>query len=62
LGGSYSLLNANARWLSGGGNWWVNLYGRNLTNEEYQTLSIFADSIGEVQFFNPPRTIGLQLG
>jgi len=61
-GGSYSLLNANARWLSGGGNWWVNLYGRNLTNEEYQTLSVFADSIGEVQFFNPPRTIGLQVG
>jgi len=61
-GGGYSLLNANARWLSGGGNWWVNLYGRNLTNEEYQTLSVFADSIGEVQFFNPPRTIGLQVG
>ncbi len=61
-GGGYTTLNANARWVSGSGRWWVNLYGRNLTNEEYQTLSIFADSIGEVQFFNPPRTIGLQVG
>jgi iron complex outermembrane receptor protein len=61
-GGGYTSLNANARWVSPTGSWWVNLYGRNLTNEEYQTSSVFADSIGEVLFFNPPRTIGLQVG
>ena len=62
VGGGFSNINANIRWMSPSGAWWVNLYGRNLTNEEYQTYSIFADSIGEVQFWNPPRTIGLQAG
>lgn len=61
-GSGYTTWNANARWVSGGGNFWVNLYGRNLTNEDYQTVSVFADSIGEVQFYNPPRTIGVQFG
>jgi iron complex outermembrane receptor protein len=60
-GSGYTMWNANIRWVSGG-NWWLNLYGRNLTNEEYQTFAIYADSIGDVQFYNPPRTIGVQMG
>lgn len=61
-GSGYTVYNANIHYLSPSGTWWANLYGRNLSNKEYQTASIFADSIGEVQFFAPPRTIGVQVG
>lgn len=61
-GGGYTTFNANARLLGGEGDWWLNVYARNITNEEYQTLSIFTDFTGELQFFAPPRTVGLQVG
>ena len=60
--GEYTTFNANIRYASENGNFWVNVFGRNLSNEEYQTGNIFTDSIGEVQFFAPPRTIGVQVG
>lgn len=58
----YTLYNANARLASQSGRWWLNVYGRNLTNEEYILTTAFADQFGVVQFFGPPRTVGVQLG
>ena len=56
------MVNANLRIEARDGRWWANLYARNLTNEEYILTSFFADQIGEVQFYGPPRTIGVQAG
>ena len=61
-GGGYTTFNANARLIGGDNDWWLNVYARNITNEEYQTLSIFTDFTGELLFFAPPRTVGLQVG
>ena len=61
-GADYTLWNAGLRYGAASGKWWMNLYGRNLNNETYVSSSLFTDSIGEVRFFAPPRTLGLQLG
>jgi len=61
-GADYKTVNANIRYSADGGEWWVNLYARNITNEVYITSSLFTDTIGQVSFYSPPRTIGLQLG
>src|SRR5690606_20138243 len=58
----YTLYNMNVRLASQSGRWWLNAYGRNLTNEEYILTTSFADQFGIVQFYGPPRTIGLQFG
>ena len=59
---SYSVINANVRFGPTEGRWYLNVYGRNLFNEVYTTSSLFADGIGELEFYAPPRTIGVQLG
>jgi iron complex outermembrane receptor protein len=58
----YTLYNVNARLESQSGRWWLNVYGRNLTSEEYVLSTAFADQLGVVEFYGPPRTIGVQLG
>jgi iron complex outermembrane receptor protein len=58
----YTVFNANARFTSESGRWWTNVYVRNIGNEEYQTSNFFTDSIGLLQYYAPPRTIGIQLG
>jgi iron complex outermembrane receptor protein len=59
---SVKFYNAQVRLAPSAKNWSANVYVRNITNEEYVTSTFFADQIGEVRFFAPPRTIGVQLG
>lgn len=58
---SYTIVNGNIRLAAFQDRWSLNVYARNITNEVYTTSSLFQDSLGEVQFFAPPRTIGIQL-
>jgi len=57
-----TLLNANLRYTSANGNWYVNLYGTNLTDKEYIVSDIYYFEYGVTQYPGTPRMYGLQLG
>ena len=59
---SYDLVHANLSWAPTNGSWFVNLYGRNLGNEEYKIAEIFARVTGFLQSWASPRQVGIQLG
>ena len=58
---SYELFHANLSWAPGDGRWLVNLYGRNLGDEEYKTGELFARVTGSLQLWAPPASYGLQV-
>src|SRR3546814_18019281 len=57
---SYTVVNGNIRLSTLNDHVSVNLFARNIFNNVYTTSSLFQDSIGELFFYAPPRTIGLQ--
>ena len=59
---SYDLLSANLRYASSDGRWFVNLFGRNLGDEEYQVAELFARVTGSLKVWAPPRQVGVQVG
>src|SRR3546814_14278766 len=58
---SYTVVNGNIRLSTLNDHVSVNLFARNIFNNVYTTSSLFQDSIGELFFYAPPRTIG-QIG
>ena len=57
----YELFHANLSWAPGDGRWLVNLYGRNLGDEEYKTAELFARVTGSLRLWAPPASYGLQV-
>lgn len=58
---SYTIGNANVTWASESGRFSVNVFGRNITDEEYLHTSFFTDASGVLQFPGAPRTVGVQV-
>ncbi len=58
---SYTLWNANLMWLSASGNFSLNAFGRNLSDEEYVLTSFFTDAFGVLLFPGAPMTLGVQM-
>jgi iron complex outermembrane recepter protein len=58
---SYGLFNANIKWTAPSGNYYVKLWGRNLTDEEYlaQYISVFTADLGAAA---DGRTYGVAVG
>ena len=60
---AYGLLSASLGYRSYQHNWYLELYGNNLTNELYAQNIIRADPVlGTARFWGEPRVIGLRLG
>jgi iron complex outermembrane receptor protein len=60
---SYTLLSAFVTFESEDQRWWVQAYGRNLTDELYRQSVIRATSlIGTLDFWGQPRTYGVEVG
>lgn len=59
---SYDLLGAGISYTSRDSRWWVNLYGKNLDDEDYVLTEFFARVTGSLQVYAPPANWGLQLG
>lgn len=55
----YSVVDASMRYTSGGGNWEVTLWGKNLGDELVTSHSIVSSFGGSVELFAPPRTYGV---
>lgn len=61
--GGYGLFNAGIGWESGDEHWYVELYGRNLTDKLYAQSILRNDPLtGTKRFWGAPRTAGLRLG
>lgn len=58
---SYTIVNGNVRLTTLRDHISVNLFARNILNKVYTTSSLFSDAVGELFFYAPPRTVGLQL-
>src|SRR3546814_21001709 len=58
---SYTVVNGHIRLSTLNDHVSVNLFARNIFNNVYKTSSLFQESIGELFFYAPPRTIGLQV-
>lgn len=59
----YGLVNAGASYESRNGRWYVQVYGRNLTDKLYAQSMIRQDPlIGILRWWGAPRTIGLRMG
>ena len=60
--GKYTVVNLNADWQSPSGAWEGRLFAKNLTDEEYLTNILAADSVGgRFGTWGAPRVIGVQL-
>ena len=60
--GPVTLVNANLRYALAGGNTYVSLIGRNLTDKLYQSNRTYYGGFYDLQGFAPPRTIEVRLG
>jgi iron complex outermembrane receptor protein len=58
---AYGLLNAQIKWTAPGGNYYVRVFGRNLTDEEYFS-QITVVNTGDLGVAAPPRTYGMGVG
>jgi iron complex outermembrane receptor protein len=58
----YGLLHGNLRWDSPRQRFSVNLYGRNLTDEEYRLTEFHTNYTTSLRVWAPPREVGVQLG
>lgn len=59
---SYGVFDASLRYTPGSGGWWVNVYGRNLGDEEYRLTELFVSFTGSLAVWAPPRSYGVQVG
>jgi iron complex outermembrane recepter protein len=59
---SYDLFGAGVSYTSPDDRWWVNVYGKNLGDEDYVLTEFFARVTGSLQVYAPPASWGLQLG
>lgn len=59
---SYDLFGAGLSYSGADNRWWVNLYGKNLGDEDYVLTEFFARVTGSLQVYAPPANWGLQLG
>ena len=57
---NYNMVSSQLAWLSKGGVWEVDLWGKNLTNS-YYALAEFSESQGDVEQYAPPRTYGFRV-
>lgn len=59
----YGLFDASLEYADRGGDWYAQLYGRNLTDELYTQNMYRADPlVGILRFWGPPRTLGVRIG
>ncbi len=57
----YSIVNARLTYEHGDGKWRISAFGRNLADKDFLQSAIRVDGLfGNLQFFGPPRTFGLQ--
>jgi len=56
----YNVVNASVRYSVSGGQWQVQLYGKNLTNKAYTTASQDFSPTGVNELISPPRTFGIK--
>lgn len=59
---AHALLHANLRWDSPRNRFSINLYGRNLTDEEYRLTEFHTNYTTSLRVWAPPREIGLRFG
>lgn len=60
-GGGFDLVNARVAFAPQDARWEVALYGRNLTDDEYElTETVSGINAGTLELFGPPRTYGLE--
>lgn len=59
---AYGLVHGNLRWSSPKNTFWVNVYGRNLTDKEYRLSEFYTNYIPSLRLWAPPREVGVQLG
>ncbi len=59
---AYGLLHANLRWSSPKDSFSVNLYGRNLADEEYRLTEFHTNYTTSLRVWAPPREFGVRLG
>ncbi|MFK7888809.1 MAG: TonB-dependent receptor [Gammaproteobacteria bacterium] len=57
-----TILNANVTWTSADGNRYASLFGRNLTDDRYQTAAQAVGALWTFSNFGPPRTFGIEAG
>ncbi|WGL15617.1 TonB-dependent receptor [Microbulbifer bruguierae] len=59
---AYSLWSAGLKFTPSGGNWWLDLYGDNLTNNAVANDVHEADITAPEYYYGAPRTFGLRVG
>lgn len=59
---SHTLFDANVTWTSPTGDWWVSLYGKNLTDERYKSASQYVGGLWTFSTYAPPLTYGMEVG
>ncbi len=57
-----TLYNASVTWTEGEGNWWVRLYGKNLSDEEYRVGELPVADIWTFAYYGEPQVFGLEAG
>jgi len=57
-----TLFNASVTWTESKGNWWVRLYGKNLSDEEYRVGELPVADIWTFAYFGEPRAFGIEAG
>jgi iron complex outermembrane receptor protein len=58
----YSLVNARITYTNAEHNWYVAIWGKNLTDTTYKASALYNGLAGSLEFFAPPRTYGVQAG
>lgn len=59
---AYGLLHGNLRWTSPNDRFSINLYGRNLGDEEYRLTEFYTNYTTSLRVWAPPREVGVRLG
>ncbi len=57
-----TLLNANVTYTEAAGRYWVRLYGKNLTDEEYRVGELPVADLWTFAYFGEPRVFGIEAG
>ena len=58
----YMLWNAFATYTHESGNWWVSIFGKNLSDERYHSAAQYVGGLWTFSNYAPPRTYGMEVG
>jgi iron complex outermembrane receptor protein len=59
---SHLLFDANITWTAPSENWFVSVFGRNLSDERYKNASQYVGGLWTFSTYAPPRTYGMEVG